>query len=136
MEQIALLVLVLAASTLFGIWFQRRSGQIKSRDESWEIRSSDVGEKLGSRMTLLQFSSAFCAPCRTTRLLLSSMTEQIPDVKHIDVDAESHLELARRLNILSTPTTIVLDSDGREIGRAVGVPKREQVLNLLEVYEI
>lgn len=111
-------------------------GQIPSSEESSVIRASEVGDLLGSRMTLLQFSSAFCAPCRTTRLLLSSMTDQIPDVKHIDVDAESHLELVRRLKIHSTPTTIVLDSDGREITRAVGVPKREQVLNLLEVYEI
>lgn len=136
MNEVALLVGVLSASTLFGIWYQRSRGKIKSRDDAWEIRANDVGEKLGSRLTLLQFSSAFCAPCRTTRLLLSSMTENIPDVKHIDVDAESHLELARRLNILSTPTTIVLDSDGREVGRAVGVPKRDQILNLLEVYEI
>ena len=69
-------------------------------------------------------------------MLLKDLTSNTPDVKHIDVDAESHLELARKLNILSTPTTIVLDADGREVGRAVGVPNRDQVLNLLEIFEI
>ena len=101
-----------------------------------EISSNEIGEKLGTRLTLLQFSSAFCSPCRTTKVLLDNLTKDLPDIKHIDLDAESNLELARRLNILSTPTTIVLDSDGREVGRAVGVPKRDQVLNLLEVFEI
>ena len=60
----------------------------------------------------------------------------VPGVAHVEIDAESHLELARKLNILSTPTTIVLNADGREVGRAVGVPKRDQVLNLLEIFEI
>ena len=57
-------------------------------------------------------------------------------MKHLEIDAESHLELARKLNILSTPTTIILNANGQEVGRAVGAPKREQVLNLLEVFEI
>ncbi len=53
------------------------------------------------------------------------------DVSHIDIDAESHLELVRRLDIRSTPTTIILDRNGQEISRAVGAPKREQVINAL-----
>ena len=53
------------------------------------------------------------------------------DVAHIDIDAESHLELVRRLDIRSTPTTIILDGNGQEVARAVGAPKREQVLNAL-----
>jgi thioredoxin-related protein len=53
------------------------------------------------------------------------------DVSHIDIDAESHLELVRRLDIRSTPTTIILDRNGQEISRAVGAPKREQVIKAL-----
>ena len=53
------------------------------------------------------------------------------DVAHVEVDAEAQLELVRQLNILSTPTTLILDSLGREVGRAVGAPKREQVINAL-----
>ena len=55
----------------------------------------------------------------------------MPDVVHIDIDAEENLELVRELNILSTPTTLILDSYGREVARAVGAPKREQVINAL-----
>jgi hypothetical protein len=52
-------------------------------------------------------------------------------VKHIHVDAESHLELVRELDIRSTPTTIFINKDGIEVGRAAGTPKREQVLEAL-----
>ena len=136
MGNLLLLVAVLLTSSIFGYWHRASRGKIKSGGRKLEISAKEVGEKLGSRLTLLQFSSAFCSPCRTTKILLEQLTKDLPDVQHIDINAESHIDLARSLNILSTPTTLVLDSDGREIGRAVGVPKREQVLNLLEVFEI
>jgi thioredoxin-related protein len=53
-------------------------------------------------------------------------------VKHIHIDAESHLELVRQLDIRSTPTTLFVNKDGIEVGRAAGTPKREQVLAALE----
>ena len=56
---------------------------------------------------------------------------QLPDVIHVDIDAESHLELVRRLDIRSTPTTLIVDREGIEIGRAVGAPKRDQVISAL-----
>ena len=56
---------------------------------------------------------------------------ELPDVIHVDIDAESHLELVRRLDIRSTPTTLIVDREGIEIGRAVGAPKRDQVITAL-----
>lgn len=85
----------------------------------------------GERFTLLQFSSAFCAPCRVTRRVLEEVAGSVPGVAHLDVDAEHHLELVRRLGVLRTPTTLILDSEGRELGRAGGVPTRDAVLAVL-----
>ena len=82
-------------------------------------------------MTLVQFSSAFCTPCRATRALLTDITADLSDVKHVDIDAEKNLDLVRRLDIRSTPTTLVLDRSGNEVGRAVGAPKRAEVLATL-----
>lgn len=82
----------------------------------------------GERFTLLQFSSAFCAPCRATRRILEDVSAAVPGVAHLDVDAEHHLEVVRRLGILRTPTTLILDGSGSEIGRATGVPTRAAVL--------
>jgi thiol-disulfide isomerase/thioredoxin len=89
------------------------------------------GER-GERATLLQFSSAFCAPCRATRRILTEVAVVVPGVTHLEVDAEGHLDLVRRLGIVRTPTTLVLDADGREVTRATGVPRADQVLAALE----
>jgi thiol-disulfide isomerase/thioredoxin len=125
------IVIVLAITSAYGIWYKRSRGVVKAKNKAGIITPEMIGGALGSRATLVQFSSAFCTPCRATRALLENIVEDLHDVVHIDIDAEDHLELVRELNILSTPTTLILDSSGHEIGRAVGAPKREQVLNAL-----
>ena len=90
-----------------------------------------AGHELGERATLLQFSSAFCAPCRATRRVLDEVTTLVQGVAHVEVDAEHHLEATRTLGILRTPTTIVLDASGAEVTRATGAPTRDQVLTAL-----
>jgi thiol-disulfide isomerase/thioredoxin len=84
--------------------------------------------RLGERATLLQFSSAFCAPCLATRRVLDEVATIVPGVLHVEVDAEHHLDLVRRLGILRTPTTLVLDPDGREVSRASGAPTKQAVI--------
>jgi thiol-disulfide isomerase/thioredoxin len=86
----------------------------------------------GERATLLQFSSAFCAPCRTTRRVLEDVARIVPGVTHVEVDAEHHLDLVRRLGIMRTPTTLVLDPAGREVSRASGAPTKQTVIASLE----
>ena len=86
-----------------------------------------LGQEPGARATLLQFSSAFCAPCRATRRVLGHVAETTEGVRHVEVDAESSLELVRALGIVKTPTTLVLDGRGREVLRAVGQPTRVAV---------
>lgn len=92
---------------------------------------AEVGETLGERATLLQFSSAFCAPCRATRRTLADVAAIVPGVAHVEVDAEHHLKAVRRLGVLRTPTTLVLAADGTEVTRAAGAPRKEQVLAAL-----
>lgn len=95
------------------------------------LSAAELGVALGKRATLVQFSSAFCAPCRATRRVLSHVSELMPGVSHIEFDAESHLELVRRLHVRSTPTTLVLDSHGVIVRRAGGQPRTADVVAAL-----
>jgi thiol-disulfide isomerase/thioredoxin len=79
----------------------------------------------------VQFSSAFCAPCRTTRVILNDVAEHEDGIVHYDIDAEKELELVRELGIMRTPTTLILDRQGSEIARAAGAPRKDQVLAAL-----
>jgi thiol-disulfide isomerase/thioredoxin len=123
------LAIVLVAATGFGIWYQRTRGEFRKKKtvNGPKLTAAIVGTELGSRATMVQFSSAFCTPCRATKVLLEDMVKTMPDVHYAHIDAESHLELVRKLDIRSTPTTLFLNGAGVEVGRAMGTPKRAQV---------
>ena len=97
------------------------------------LEGTPWADQLGERATLLQFSSAFCAPCRATRRILHDVAETTPGVVHLEVDAEHHLDLVRRLGILRTPTTLVLGAQGHELTRATGAPTKQQVQAALQL---
>jgi thioredoxin-like negative regulator of GroEL len=127
------IVIVLGLATAYGLWYQRSRGKVVVRSDKGLITQSMIGVELGQRATLVQFSSAFCSPCRATRALLEDVTADMADVVHVDIDAEANLELVRQLDIRSTPTTLFLDRKGQEVGRAMGAPKRDQVLDAISV---
>lgn len=127
-----LLLAALAVTAVLAVAHRRRDGALRSRPpRTGEDLRPLVPGPVGERATLLQFSSAFCAPCRATRRTLAEVAAAVPGVAHVEVDAESHLELVRRLNVLRTPTTLVLDADGREVVRASGLPRKAEVLAAL-----
>jgi thiol-disulfide isomerase/thioredoxin len=123
------LAIVLVAATGYGIWYRRTRGEFRKKKtvNGPKLTAAIVGTELGSRATMVQFSSAFCTPCRATKVLLEDMVKTMPDVHYAHIDAESHLELVRKLDIRSTPTTLFLNGAGVEVGRAMGTPKRAQV---------
>nr|WP_246464338.1 thioredoxin family protein [Streptomonospora salina] len=90
-----------------------------------------MGAGLGERATLVQFSTAFCQPCRATRSVLADVSGMVDGVAHVEIDAESHLDLVRRLDVLRTPTVLVLDSAGRITRRAAGRPRKADVIAAL-----
>lgn len=109
----------------------KKNGAFKQRDTSEYLSAEDIGSALGERATLVQFSSAFCAPCRATRVVLKDVAGKVDGVVAVDVDAESQLDLVRRLNIMRTPTVLVLDKSGAIIQRASGMPRKVDVIAAL-----
>lgn len=95
------------------------------------LTGDELGTALGTRATLVQFSTAFCRPCRATRHVLGEVADMVAGVIRVEVDAESHLDLVRRLGVLRTPTVLVLDAAGRVVRRASGAPRRADVIAAL-----
>jgi thiol-disulfide isomerase/thioredoxin len=125
---LAALFVVTAAA---GWVWRSRNGRIRQQSGQQLLSASDLGLALGERATLVQFSSAFCQPCRATRAILSDVSAQLDGVAHVDIDAESHLDLVRRLEVMRTPTVLVLDGAGRIVKRASGAPRKADVLAAL-----
>jgi thiol-disulfide isomerase/thioredoxin len=92
-----------------------------------DAATSAVLEGLGVRpgdadLTVVQFSTAFCGPCRATRARLQQLRTSRPGLAYVHVDAESHLEAVRALGVRRTPTLLYVDRAGSVVGRADGAP--------------
>jgi thiol-disulfide isomerase/thioredoxin len=124
-----------AAATALGLWLRgsgRRLAQARpAAVDVPRLGFDDLGADLGARATLVQFSSAFCQPCRATRRILDDVSRDVAGVAHVEIDAESHLDLVRRLDVRRTPTVLVLDAEGRVVRRASGQPRRVDVIAAL-----
>ena len=139
---IALAAALVAASAL-GLVLRRRAGRFRAARVSPVpsgvpdapapdvLTEEDLGGPLGRQATLVQFSTAFCAPCRPTRQILTQVADMVDGVTHVEVDAAARLDLVRRLRINSTPTVLVLGPDGAVAKRAAGLPRKADVIAAL-----
>ncbi|WP_083972446.1 TlpA family protein disulfide reductase [Actinoplanes awajinensis] len=144
---------VLVAGAGVGLWRRRVDGRLRpvapapvpvdgaveqtgGVEDVQEIERLDPAllARLGAepgRVTLLQFSTAFCAPCRALRRISAEVVALLPEVRHVEVDAESHLDEVRELSIWRTPTLLILDADGRVTRRATGIPTKPHLIAAL-----
>jgi thiol-disulfide isomerase/thioredoxin len=134
---------VLVAASAFGIIWKIRNGRLRSGAAATTgggsvssaggetLTETELGRPLGGRATLVQFSTAFCAPCRATRVILADVAGMVDGVAHVEIDAESRLDLVRRLDIRRTPTVLVLGPDGRVAQRGSGQPRKADVIAAL-----
>ena len=131
------LAAVLIAATAFGTVWRRRQGRLRTPAASVPggghpaLTAADLRHDLGARATLVHFSSAFCVPCRATRQILAEVAGMVDGVTHVEIDAESRLDLVRRLNIYSTPTVALLAPDGEIVRQASGQPRKADVIAAL-----
>ncbi len=130
MKSLLLLVFVLISASGIGIYYQRRNGVIK-RKKRLRLSPAELGSDYGDRATIVQFSTTFCSSCRAAKALIKDVVKDQSDIKYLEIDAESNLELVRRVDIKSTPTTLFLDKDGFEIARATSAPKRDQLIKVV-----
>lgn len=131
---------VLVVASAGGLVWRARNGRFRAVTEANPATAAapvtpvvdpiwaSLGVTMSTPVTLVQFSSAFCAPCRTTRVLCADVAATVPGVSHVEIDAESHLDAVRTLDIWRTPTVLLLDSTGTVRTRASGAPTRAQLL--------
>jgi thiol-disulfide isomerase/thioredoxin len=131
MNNLLLLVSLLSFLVVLGYWQKLYHGKLK-KVNGLNISAVELNQKLGKKATIVQFSTTFCSECRTAKAIVNDVVKDFKDIAYVEVDAESNLELVRRVDIRSTPTTIFLDSKGFEIARAKGAPKRDQLIKAIK----
>ncbi len=133
----AVLVAARAATAGAAWWLRRNDGRLRSPGaEEVDVSTFDrLGVRAGEAdLTVVQFSTAFCGPCRTTKARLQQLQTTRPGLGVVHVDAESHLDEVRELDVRRTPTLFYLDREGRLIGRSSGAPRPEELRSLVDAH--
>jgi thiol-disulfide isomerase/thioredoxin len=128
---LALVVGLVAVSTLLGTVWRARQGRIR-RTVTQPDAALLSGVDLAAGATLVQFSSEYCAPCRSTARVLHELADARPELAHVELDVAVRPELAARFGILQTPTTLVLDREGRVRARIGGAVRRDTLVAELD----
>jgi thiol-disulfide isomerase/thioredoxin len=126
-------VAAVVVATLAGWLLTRRSGQIReiASDRGGHPDTADLGLSR-SGPTIVHFSAPWCGPCDRVRRVVHQLCEDMGDVAHLEVDLDANPAAARRFSVLSLPTTLIFDVDGRQRYRASGVPKAADLRSVLQ----
>ena len=129
---VLVLVALVAAALLLGLLVRgtqtrglrapRKAGSPGAERLEPSVFASEGGPAaaFGARLTLIQFSTEFCARCPATARTLSAEARAHRGVEHLEVDVTRRDELIERFSILRTPTVLVLDEAGRLRSRVSG----------------
>ncbi|MFL6094889.1 MAG: thioredoxin family protein [Blastococcus sp.] len=134
----AVLVAALVVTAAAAWWLRARSGAVRTggaRDAVISPAFDRLGVRPGEAdLTVVQFSTAFCAPCRSTKARLQQLQTTRPGLAVVHVDAESHLDEVRELDVRRTPTLFYLGRDGQLVGRSSGAPRADELTTLVDAH--
>ncbi|MEE9243944.1 MAG: thioredoxin family protein [Mycobacterium sp.] len=108
-----------------------RAGLLKAAAEVPSVDTSELGLS-DTGPTIVHFSAPWCGPCATVRGVVDQVCADLPTVSHLEVDMDANPDAARKLSVLSLPTTFVFDADGRQQYRSSGVPTDDELRSALE----
>ena len=78
-------------------------------------------------MKLLKFTASWCSSCRQQ----SEILKDFNDIPIEEIDIEEQFELADEYGIRNLPTMILLDDEGKEKYRFIGVTTLDKIRGFL-----
>jgi len=129
---IAAVAAAVAVAAVIGWLMTRRAGHVRATDPATagDVDTSELGLS-GDGPTVVHFSAPWCSPCTQVRRVVNQVCDDLGDVAHVEIDMDANPRAARRLSVLSLPTTFIFDADGMQRYRASGVPKADDLRSAL-----
>ena len=125
-------VAALALAGVIGWLMNRRAGDVRATGSNTadDIDTGDLGLS-AEGPTVVHFSASWCGPCTQVRRVVNQVCDALGHVAHVEIDMDANPGAARRLSVLSLPTTFIFDAGGRQQYRATGVPKADDLRSAL-----
>ena len=124
-------VAALAVAATIGWLMTRRAGHVQATDPraADDVDTSDLGLSADGP-TVVHFSASWCGPCTQVRRVVDQVCNDL-QVAHAEINIDANPGPARKLSVLSLPTTFIFDADGRQRYRTAGVPKADDLRSAL-----
>lgn len=151
MERALVLLAVVALTAAVTAWWRARDGRVRvlapaptpraadgpTEDHPWDglpAEAADVVAAIGleTPFALVEFTAPDCAPCAAAKLVLDEAVAARPAVTVAQLDVAEALDLARAHRVMRAPTTLLVSADGHLLGRVSGVPRRDELEDLLD----
>lgn len=127
----AAIAAALGLAGVAGALHNRRAGTLRDTEHPEDLDTSDLG-LAGTGPTIVHFTAVWCGPCGAVRRVIKTVCADLPQVAHVEIDMDANPGAARKLSVLSLPTTFIFDADGRQVYRSSGVPKAADLKAALE----
>ncbi|PZE62692.1 thioredoxin domain-containing protein [Curtobacterium sp. MCBD17_021] len=139
---LAIVAGVLAIATVLGLLLRSRTGRARvvtpRASDATTVADLASREAFGTAATLLQFSTPTCARCPVTARQLDAVaasrsTAKGPDrVRRLEIDLAERPDLARRFDVMQTPTVLLVDGEHTVRARFGGPPRQPELVTALD----
>ena len=96
---------------------------VTSANFEQEVLNSD-------KRVLVDFYADWCGPCKILSPRVAEIANENKDLKVVKINVDQNEDLARKYNISSMPTLLVIEN-GKELNRAVGALSKSTVLKFV-----
>jgi len=81
--------------------------------------------------TILEFSASWCGSCKEMKPQIDELVKKKYPVRVLDTD--EHADLRQNYRVSKVPTFVIVDPDGKEIGRSEGVQQASELASKFRV---
>lgn len=80
---------------------------------------------------LVDFWAVWCSPCKIMEPVIEEIEKEFKGkIEIVKINVDDNAEMASKYGVMSIPTYVV-EKDGKEVGRKVGVTSKAELVKLI-----
>lgn len=97
-----------------------------------DLTTEEFDAAVASGVSVIDFWATWCGPCKMLTPILEELSNEMTDIKFYKVDADENEELARKFEVRSIPTVLVI-KDGQPVASQIGAHPKVKMRKFLDL---